>query len=82
MKVCLHTTTFIYNNKKGSQLNMKIDILRIGKGPHSVEIDLMQPLDPGKKKRKKKSWCLTRTHALLLEKSPKVHVPNLNHIGL
>jgi hypothetical protein len=31
-------------------------------GPHSVEIDLMQPLD--------------------VNKSPKVHVPALNHIGL
>ena len=38
------------------------DILRLGAGPHAVEIDLMQPLDP--------------------ERSPKVHVPTLNHVGL
>ncbi len=42
--------------------NVDEDILRLGTGPHAVEIDLMQPLD--------------------LERSPKVHVPALNHIGL
>lgn len=42
--------------------NVDEDILRLGSGPHAVEIDLMQPLDP--------------------ERSPKVHVPTLNHIGL
>ncbi|MEL6893892.1 MAG: VOC family protein [Actinomycetota bacterium] len=42
--------------------NVDEDILRLGDGPHAVEIDLMQPLDP--------------------ERSPKVHVPTLNHIGL
>ena len=42
--------------------NVDEDILRLGSGPHAVEIDLMQPLDP--------------------ERSPKVQVPTLNHIGL
>ncbi len=42
--------------------NVDEDILRLGSGPHAVEIDLMAPLDP--------------------EKSPKVHVPTLNHVGL
>jgi lactoylglutathione lyase len=38
------------------------DILRIGSGPHAVEIDIMQPVNA--------------------EKSPRVHDPKLNHIGL
>ena len=42
--------------------NVDEDILRLGDGPHAVEIDLMQPIDP--------------------ERSPKVHSPTLNHIGL
>ena len=42
--------------------NVDEDILRLGSGPHAVEIDLMQPIDP--------------------DKSPKVHSPTLNHIGL
>ena len=42
--------------------NVDEDILRLGDGPHAVEIDLMQPLDP--------------------ERSPKVHVPTLNHVGV
>lgn len=42
--------------------NVDEDILRLGSGPHAVEIDLMQPIDP--------------------EKSPKVHSPSLNHLGL
>lgn len=42
--------------------NVDEDILRLGSGPHAVEIDLMQPIDP--------------------ERSPKVHVPTLNHVGL
>jgi lactoylglutathione lyase len=42
--------------------NVDEDILRIGKGPFSVEVDIMQPIDP--------------------EKKPKVHEPQLNHIGL
>ena len=29
--------------------NVDEDILRLGSGPHAVEIDLMQPLDPEKK---------------------------------
>lgn len=28
--------------------NVNEDILRIGQGPHSVEVDIMQPIDPGK----------------------------------
>jgi lactoylglutathione lyase len=42
--------------------NVDEDVMRIGTGVHSVEVDLMAPLDP--------------------EKSPKVHKPALNHIGL
>ena len=42
--------------------NVDEDILSLGVGPFSVEVDLMQPLDP--------------------EKSPKVHLPPLNHVGL
>lgn len=42
--------------------NVDEDILSLGSGPHKVEIDIMQPLDP--------------------ERSPKVHQPALNHIGL
>lgn len=49
-------------NYRSEKENVDEDIARIGTGPLSVEIDLMQPIDP--------------------EKSPKVHVPQLNHIGL
>lgn len=42
--------------------NVNEDILRIGKGPYAVEVDIMEPIDPNK--------------------SPKVHEPKLNHIGL
>jgi lactoylglutathione lyase len=49
-------------NYRSEKENVDEDVARIGKGPLSVEIDLMQPIDP--------------------EKSPKVHVPQLNHIGL
>jgi lactoylglutathione lyase len=42
--------------------NVDEDILRIGSGPHAVEIDIMQPVNA--------------------EKSPRVHDPKLNHIGL
>ncbi|TGK15234.1 VOC family protein [Leptospira fluminis] len=42
--------------------NVNEDILRMGKGPYAVEVDIMEPVDPGK--------------------SPKVHDPKLNHIGL
>ena len=42
--------------------NVDEDICRIGVGTLSVEVDLMQPIDP--------------------DASPKVHVPQLNHVGL
>jgi lactoylglutathione lyase len=42
--------------------NVDEDILALGSGPFSVEIDLMQPIDP--------------------ERSPRVHEPALNHVGL
>ncbi len=42
--------------------NVDEDVLALGIGPHAVEIDLMQPIDP--------------------ERSPRVHVPPLNHLGL
>lgn len=42
--------------------NVDEDILRIGTGPFAVELDIMQPVDPGR--------------------SPRVHEPRLNHIGL
>ncbi len=42
--------------------NVDEDVLLLGTGPHAVEVDLMQPIDP--------------------ERSPRVHVPPLNHIGL
>lgn len=47
---------------KSEKENVDEDILRLGDGPHAIEIDIMQPIDP--------------------EKSPKVHIPALNHIGL
>ena len=49
-------------NYRSDKENVDEDIARIGSGPFSVEVDLMQPLDA--------------------EKSPKVHVPQLNHFGL
>lgn len=42
--------------------NVDEDVLRVGRGPFAVEIDIMQPVDAAK--------------------SPKVHDPPLNHIGL
>ena len=42
--------------------NVDEDIMKLGKGPFAVEVDLMTPLDA--------------------DKSPKVHSPALNHIGL
>jgi len=42
--------------------NVDESILTMGSGVHAVEIDLMEPIDPGR--------------------SPKVHEPKLNHIGL
>jgi lactoylglutathione lyase len=47
---------------KNERENVDEDILRIGKGPMAVEVDIMQPVDA--------------------EKSPRVHDPKLNHIGL
>ena len=49
---------------KSEKENVDEDILQLGpKGsPWTVEVDLMQPIDP--------------------HKAPKVHVPQLNHIGL
>jgi lactoylglutathione lyase len=49
-------------NFRSEKENVDEDIARIGEGPYSVEVDLMQPIDPNK--------------------SPKVHEPKLNHIGL
>jgi lactoylglutathione lyase len=49
-------------NFRSEKENVDEDIARIGEGPYSVEVDLMQPIDPSK--------------------SPKVHEPKLNHIGL
>ncbi len=42
--------------------NVDEDIAVLGSGPLRVEVDLMQPIDPGR--------------------SPRVHEPPLNHIGL
>ncbi|MFN0248905.1 MAG: VOC family protein [Kofleriaceae bacterium] len=42
--------------------NVDEDIFTVGAGAATVEIDLMEPIDP--------------------DKSPKVHDPRLNHIGL
>jgi lactoylglutathione lyase len=42
--------------------NVDEDIAGLGRGPTRVEVDLMQPIDPGR--------------------SPRVHEPALNHIGL
>ncbi|MGC4089769.1 MAG: VOC family protein [Polyangiaceae bacterium] len=42
--------------------NVDEDIVRLGSGPLSVELDLMQPIDPAR--------------------SPRVHEPALNHVGL
>ncbi len=50
------------NDYRSHAENVDEDVLELGSGPHAVEIDLMQPIDP--------------------ERSPKVHTPALNHIGL
>jgi lactoylglutathione lyase len=47
---------------KSERENVDEDIAVAGSGPLRIEVDLMQPLDPGK--------------------SPKVHEPALNHVGL
>ena len=49
-------------NFKSERENVDEDIAVAGSGPLKIEVDLMQPLDPGK--------------------SPKVHEPALNHVGL
>jgi lactoylglutathione lyase len=49
-------------NFRSERENVDEDIAVAGSGPLKVEVDLMQPLDPGK--------------------SPKVHEPALNHVGL
>jgi len=36
---------------KSERENVDEDILRLGEGPHAIEVDLMQPLDPDKKPR-------------------------------
>jgi len=52
----------VVHHFKSETENVDESILALGKGVHSVEIDLMEPIDPSK--------------------SPKVHEPKLNHIGL
>lgn len=52
----------VQDSYRSENENVDEDILTLGRGSASVEIDLMQPIDP--------------------EKSPKVHIPPLNHIGL
>ena len=47
---------------QSSAENVVEDILRLGPSDASIELDLMQPLDPAK--------------------TPRVHEPALNHIGL
>ncbi len=49
-------------NFRSEKENVDEDIIQLGKGAATVEVDLMQPVDPNK--------------------SPKVHEPALNHIGL
>ena len=49
-------------NFRNDNENVDEDIVSLGEGLGSVEIDLMQPIDPAR--------------------SPKVHQPALNHIGL
>jgi lactoylglutathione lyase len=38
-------------NYQSASENVDEDIAVVGRGPHEVEVDLMQPLDPGKKPR-------------------------------
>jgi lactoylglutathione lyase len=47
---------------KSESENVDESILSLGEGPHAIEIDLMEPIDPNR--------------------SPKVHEPKLNHVGL
>ncbi len=52
----------VRSNYKSERENVDEDIAALGRGPLSVEVDLMQPLDAAK--------------------SPRVHEPALNHVGL
>lgn len=52
----------LQGNFRSERENVDEDIAALGDGALRVEVDLMQPIDPGK--------------------SPKVHEPALNHIGL
>lgn len=49
-------------NYRSERENVDEDIAAVGHGPHRVEVDLMEPVDP--------------------DKSPRVHEPALNHVGL
>jgi len=52
----------VTGNYRSEKENVDEDITAIGPGAARVEVDLMQPIDPGR--------------------SPKVHDPALNHVGL
>ncbi|MFO0645313.1 MAG: VOC family protein [Polyangiales bacterium] len=52
----------VRSNYVSARENVDEDIAALGRGPFSVEVDLMQPLDAAK--------------------SPRVHEPALNHVGL
>ncbi len=52
----------VRSNYVSAKENVDEDIAALGRGPFSVEVDLMQPLDAAK--------------------SPRVHEPALNHVGL
>jgi lactoylglutathione lyase len=52
----------IGGNYRSEAENVDEEIALLGAGPHAVELDLMQPIDP--------------------TRSPRVHEPALNHIGL
>ncbi len=36
----------VHDTYKSEKENVDEDILRLGKGPHAVEVDIMQPIDP------------------------------------
>lgn len=52
----------VHGHYRSEAENVEEDVLRIGDGPAAIELDLMQPIDPGR--------------------SPRVHEPALNHVGL
>jgi lactoylglutathione lyase len=52
----------VMHHFKSESENVDESILSLGEGPHAIEIDLMEPIDPNR--------------------SPKVHEPKLNHVGL